>query len=137
MDRQYIPAFLAANYARIVDDRLFDSMRDIMWPEFTQQGPGFGADSLAVFIGNLEFLRQFDHTFHLVGQQHGAWEGDGYRGETYCVASHFYSRDGVARRMDMGIRYQDVIEMRAGVARYIRRDLHVVWQEDRPMGVSA
>jgi hypothetical protein len=31
----------------------------------------------------------------------GEWSGDTYRGETYCVASHFYDSDGVERRMDM------------------------------------
>jgi hypothetical protein len=131
MNPETIPALLAASYAKTVDDRDFAAMASLMWPEFTQQGPGFAADSRAVFIGNLEFLRQFDSTFHLVGQVAGRWQGDHYRGETYCVASHFYQRDGRSLCLDMGIRYQDVIEMRAGEARYLSRDLQVVWQDER------
>ena len=58
-------------------------------------------------------------------------EGDRYRGETYCVASHFFQREGRSFCLDMGIRYQDVIEVRAEGARYLSRDLNVVWQDER------
>lgn len=138
MNQQAIPAALAARYARAVDDRDFSAMETIMWPEFTQQGPGFSAESRAVFIGNLEFLRQFDRTFHLLGQVTGEWQGDTWRGqgdtwrgETYCVASHFYQQDGRELCLDMYIRYQDVIELRDGDARYLQRDLTVVAQDER------
>jgi hypothetical protein len=133
MSQESIPASLAARYARAVDDRDFAAMEAIMWPEFTQQGPGFEAGSRAVFIANLEFLRQFDSTFHLVGQVTGEWQGHQSRGETWCVASHFYQREGRALCFDMHIRYQDVIEMRAGDARYLRRDLTVVSQGEREL----
>jgi hypothetical protein len=36
--------------------------------------------------------------------------------------------------MDMGIRYQEVIELRDGVAKYSKRDLNVVWTDDRSLG---
>lgn len=133
MNREFIPATLAARYARAVDDRGFAAMEAIMWPEFTQQGPGFGAESRAIFIANLEFLRQFDSTFHLLGQVTGEWQGDRYRGETWCVASHFYQREGRALCLDMYIRYQDVIEVRDGDARYLQRDLVVVAQDEREL----
>lgn len=131
MSLEASPAALAAGYARAVDDREFSAMEALMWPEFTQQGPGFASDSRAVFIGNLEFLRSFESTFHLVGQVAGQWQGDRYRGETYCVASHFYQREGRSLCLDMGIRYQDVIEVRDDEARYLSRDLNVVWQDER------
>lgn len=137
MVKQDIPQQLAASYAQLVDDRRFTEMETIMWPDLTQQGPGFHADSREVFINNLEFLRHYDRTFHMVGQQTGEWNGDTYNGETYCVASHFYQKDGIERRMDMGIRYQETIEIRDGQAKYRRRDLNVVWNEDREMGASA
>lgn len=133
MNREAIPATLAARYAWAVDDREFAAMEAIMWPEFTQQGPGFGADSRAVFVANLEFLRQFDSTFHLLGQVTGEWQGDRYRGETWCVASHFYQREGRAVCFDMYIRYQDVIEVRDDDARYLQRDLVVVAQDEREL----
>ena len=133
MNPESIPAILAARYARAVDDRNFAAMEAIMWPEFTQQGPGFGAETRAVFIANLEFLRQFDSTFHLLGQVTGEWQGNLCRGETWCMASHFYQREGRALCFDMYIRYQDVIEVRDGDARYLQRDLTVVAQNEREL----
>ncbi len=137
MNRQTLPGELAAHYARTVDDRDFAAMEQIMWPEFTQEGPGFRAESRAVFIANLEFLRQFDRTFHLLGQVTGTWEGDTYTGETYCVASHFYQLDGQQLCLDMYIRYRDLIEVRAGDARYVQRDLVVVAQDEREVRIPS
>ncbi len=134
MDKNNEPWRLANEYVRIVDDRNFEEAEDIMWPDFTQHGPGFGAESRQVFIDNLEFLRQYSRTFHLIGSQFGEWDGDRYSGESYCIASHFYVKDDVEHKMDMGIRYQETIEVREGVAKYLKRDLNVVWTEDRPLG---
>lgn len=131
MNQQDIAAALAARYARAVDDRDFAAMTAIMWPEFTQEGPGFRSGSRDVFIANLEFLRQFDSTFHLLGQVTGEWQGNLWRGETYCVASHFYQGENGSRCLDMYIRYQDLIEVRDGDARYLQRDLLVTAQNER------
>ncbi|TXS95257.1 nuclear transport factor 2 family protein [Parahaliea maris] len=127
-----IPRLLAARYAKFVDDRSFSRMREIMVPEFTQKGPGFSANSLEEFIGNLEFLRTYSATLHMLGNQLGEWHNAIYTGETWCVASHIYDKDGVTRKLDMGIRYQDVIEDNSGTYRYASRDLDVVWTQDLP-----
>lgn len=127
-----IPRLLAARYAKFVDDRSFSRMREIMVPEFTQKGPGFSAGSLEEFIGNLEFLRTYSATLHMVGNQLGEWHNAIYTGETWCVASHIYEKEGVVRKLDMGIRYQDVIEDDSGTYRYASRDLNVVWTQDLP-----
>lgn len=127
-----IPRLLAAKYAKFVDDRSFSHMREIMVPEFTQQGPGFRAEGLDQFIDNLEFLRNYSATLHMVGNQVGEWHNAIYTGETWCVASHIYEKDGVQRKLDMGIRYQDVIEDAGGSYRYTSRDLNVVWTQDLP-----
>ena len=134
MDKIATPLYLANQYVRIVDDRKFGEADQIIWPDFTQQGPGFGAESRKVFINNLEFLRQYSRTFHFLGSQFGEWNADTYTGETYCIASHFYVKDEVERTTDMGIRYQDTIELRDSVAKYSKRDLKVVWTDDRPLG---
>lgn len=137
MNRELLPGTLAARYAQLVDNRDFAALDTIMWPEFTQEGPGFRAESRAVFIANLEFLRQFDSTFHLLGQVSGEWQDNRYRGETYCVASHFYQHDGQGLCLDMYIRYQDVIELRDGEGRYLQRDLTVVARDERQIRVPS
>ena len=123
---------LAIKYARFVDDRQFERMREIMAADFTQQGPGFTCSSLEEFISGLSVLDKYSATFHLVGQQCGDWHNDIYTGETWSVASHIYEQDGVQRKLDMGIRYADVIEAVGGTGKYISRDLHVIWTQDLP-----
>ena len=80
-------------------------------PDFRQQGPGFEANSLQAFVDNLSILDDYSATFHLVGNQLGEWHNKIYTGETWCVASHIYDKDGVQRKLDMGVRYQDIIEL--------------------------
>lgn len=132
MHESDIPQALAVKYARHVDDRRFDLMSDIMSDDFSQEGPGFHSRSREDFIQSLSILDNYSATFHLVGNQYGEWNNDIYRGETWCVASHIYEKDGVTRKLDMGIRYQDVIENNGGIARYISRDLKVIWSQDLP-----
>ena len=133
MHRDDIPRQLATRYALYVDNREFARMADIMLADFTQQGPGFAAGSRKEFIANLEFLRNYSETFHLIGNQYGSWDGDDYRGETWCVASHLYEKGGQARKLDMGIRYQDDIVLLDGEYRYRSRDLKVVFTQDLPL----
>ncbi|MBA6412634.1 nuclear transport factor 2 family protein [Parahaliea sp. F7430] len=127
-----IPRLLAAKYAQFADDRTFSRMAEIMSDDFTQTGPGFGSNSLQEFIDNLELLKDYSATFHLVGNQVGEWHNEIYTGETWSVAAHIYERDGVTRKLDMGIRYQDVIENVEGRFRYTSRNLNVVWTQDLP-----
>lgn len=130
MNESDIPRTLAMKYARFVDDRQFERMREIMSDDFTQNGPGFHSGSLDEFINSLQILQDYSATFHLVGNQFGDWHNSIYTGETWSVASHLYEKDGQQRKLDMGIRYQDVIEDVGGVYKYISRDLHVVWTQD-------
>lgn len=132
MHESDIPQALAIKYARYIDDRRFDLMSEIMSEDFSQHGPGFSSGSRAEFIESLSILDNYSATFHLVGNQYGEWNNDIYRGETWSVASHIYEKDGVTRKLDMGIRYQDVIENNGGIARYISRDLKVIWTQDLP-----
>jgi hypothetical protein len=124
MNESDIPKTLAVKYARIIDDRQYEQMAEIMTEDFSQEGPGFKSSSLAEFIAGLPMIERYSATFHLVGNQCGEWHNDIYTGETWSVASHIYAKDGV--------RYQDVIENAGGIARYISRDLHVVWTQDLP-----
>jgi hypothetical protein len=132
MNESDIPRTLAVKYARFVDDRQFERMREILSEDFSQSGPGFHARSLEEFITNLAILDRYSATFHLIGNQWGDWHNNIYTGETWSTASHLYEQDGVQRKLDMGIRYQDVIEDVGGNYKYISRDLQVVWTQDLP-----
>lgn len=125
---------LALEYARICDDRDFPAMRAIITDDFSQQGPQWGCNGAQAFIDQLQVLEdEFSATLHMVGNQIGNWDGDHYRGETYCIATHIYDKDGVSRKMEMGIRYQDVIDASGSGHRYRSRDLKIVWAGDTPL----
>ncbi len=132
MNESDIPRTLAVKYARFVDDREFERMREIMVDDFTQAGPGFASSSLDEFISSLSILDNYSATFHLIGNQYGEWQKDIYVGETWCVASHLHEEEGELRKLDMGIRYQDVIENAGGICRFLSRNLNVVWTQDLP-----
>lgn len=131
--QQPIEYQLACAYAQIVDDREFARMEEIMSPDFKMANPIYSFDSRADYIAGLEAIRQYSATFHLVGNQVGEWKGETYRGQTWCTAMHMYEKDGVQRKMDMGIRYDDHISLVDGRYRYTRRDLNVVWTQDLPL----
>lgn len=137
MNAAEAPRALAIRYAQIVDDREFERMIDIMCEDFTQQGPGFSAASVMEFIAGLAFLENYSATFHMLGQQSGDWEDDVYRGETYCVASHLYEKDGVPYKLDMGIRYKDHIVADGSSFKYQSRDLNVVYVQDLPLEMKS
>ena len=73
---------------------------------------------------------------HFVGNQLGQWENNCYEGETYSIASHIYDQDGVGRKLDMAIRYQERIEEINGSYRYTRRDVSIVWTSDQPLNIN-
>lgn len=134
MTKTDIPRQLALRYARYADDREFAAMREIITPRFSQRGPDWGCEDAEAFIAQLNYLEEnFSATLHMVGNQLGSWSGDSYLGETYCVAAHIYQRDGVGRKLEMGIRYRDDIVLYEKTYRYASRDLTVVWTSDQAL----
>ena len=125
---------LACRYARIVDDRLFDQFAQIMLPDMRISGPGYVMEGLPAILQGMQKLLEFDRTFHLVGNQLGEWESaDTWVGETYCVASHVYPRDGAEWKLDMAIRYQDRIVRQPDGLRFASRELRLAWVQDLPL----
>lgn len=125
---------LALRYAKIVDDRDFESMRDILSDNFSQKGPYWQCDGAAAFIKTLDALKQnYSATFHMVGNQLGQWHDNYYEGETYCIASHIYEKDEQSRKLEMAIRYQERVEYIDGHYRYTRRDLDIIWSSDQAL----
>jgi hypothetical protein len=58
-----------------------------------------------------------------------SWQERLYKGETYCVASHMFEKDDKPYKLDMGIIYSDVIEVRDGTAKFLSRDFSLKWQK--------
>lgn len=137
MNNKPIEQQLALRYAQICDDREFEAMRAIISDDFKQQGPQWYCDSADAFMQQLKVLENnFSATLHMVGNQVGEWDGTTYHGETYTLASHIYEQEGVARKLEMAIRYYETIDKINGQYCYTRRDVNIVWTSDQPLFVA-
>lgn len=128
---------LAYRYARCVDHRDYSLLAEIFVEDGELVGPGFqvkGAEQLAQALRGIE---RYAATLHSVHNQTFEIHGEEAEGETYCVANHLYERDGVAYKLDWGIRYQDQCRRQNESWRFVRRELVVVWEQDLPLKQTA
>ena len=89
----------------------------------------FEINGLENFITAMKQLENYQSTMHQVMNIQGEWEEDLYKGETYCIASHMFDKDDKPYKLDMGIIYSDVIEIRDDTAKFISRTFSLKWQK--------
>jgi len=128
MRKDLAPLKLANLYASIIDQKKFSTLGSIMWDEFIMLGE-FEISGLENFISAMQQLEKYKSTMHQVSNIHGAWKNEIYTGETYCIASHIFSEDEKNYKLDMGIIYHDVIEIREDVAKFLKRKFFLKWQK--------
>ena len=124
---------LTCRYAQAVDRRDFPSLAELFTPGARLTGPDFRLDGPKAIAEGMSALAQYSATQHHVHQQLVTIDGDTATGETYCVANHLYEQDGVQRKLDWGIRYQDRFEQLQGQWRIAARELVVDWTQDLPL----
>ena len=128
MSKDLVPSNLSNLYASIIDQRKFSTLSSIMWDEFSMLGQ-FEIDGLENFITAMQQLENYQSTMHQVMNIQGEWAEDLYKGETYCIASHMFDKDNKPHKLDMGIIYNDVIEIRDGTAKFLSRTFSLKWQK--------
>ena len=128
MTKDLVPSKLSNLYASIIDQRKFSSLNSIMWDDFSMLGQ-FEINGLENFITAMKQLENYQSTMHQVMNIQGEWEEDLYKGETYCIASHMFDKDDKPYKLDMGIIYSDVIEIRDGTAKFLSRTFLLKWQK--------
>ncbi|GAB3628912.1 hypothetical protein PTE30175_00524 [Pandoraea terrae] len=124
---------LACRYAQAVDRRDFAGVAALFASEASIVGPGFRMDGIDAIVSGMSALNQYSATQHHIHQQFAEVDGNVATAETYCVANHLYTRDGVARKLDWGIRYQDKLCYQDGRWRFVERNLLVDWTQDLPV----
>ena len=122
------PTKLSNLYAMYIDNRKFSSLGTIMWDEFSMHGH-YEINGLKNFIAAMQQLENYQSTMHQIMNVHGEWKENLYTGRTYCVASHMFDEDGKPHKLDMGIIYSDVIEVRDGTAKFLSRAFSSQWQK--------
>ena len=116
-------------YAEIVDSRNFDQLDSIMWPDFSMTGD-YDLQGIEAFMGAMDYLVvTYKKTMHLIGNINGAWDGDLYKGKTYCIASHIFKENGQMKKLDMGIIYEDTLKRRDGIVKFVKRHFNLQWQK--------
>ena len=135
MIKDLVPSKLSNLYASIIDQRKFSSLNSIMWDDFSMLGQ-FEINGLENFITAMKQLENYQSTMHQVMNIQGEWEEDLYKGETYCIASHMFDKDDKPYKLDMGIIYSDVIEIRDDTAKFLSRTFLLKWQKTDILEVS-
>ena len=128
MSKELIPTQLSNLYASIIDQRKFPELSTIMWDEFKMLGQ-FEINGLDNFILAMQQLENYKSTMHQVMNVQGEWDENVYKGETYCIASHMFDQDDKPYKLDMGIIYSDVIEIREEAAKFISRTFSLKWKK--------
>ena len=123
-----VPTKLSNLYAMYIDKRKFSSLNTIMWDEFSMHGH-YEINGLKNFIAAMQQLENYKSTMHQIMNVNGEWQDKTYKGETYCVASHMFDKEGKTHKLDMGIIYVDVIEVREDKAKFISRNFSLQWQK--------
>ena len=124
---------LSARYARAVDRRDYAAFVTLFTSDGVLCGPGYSLKAHGEIEQGIRLIAQYEATQHCVHNQLVEVSGDVARGETYCVARHTYAREGVKRKLDMGIRYQDDYRREGGAWRFVRRELVIDWTQDLPL----
>jgi hypothetical protein len=76
-------------------------------------------------------LNAYQATMHFNGQSTVALDGDRAAGESYCIAHHLFTDDGVRKLMVAHLRYDDTFVKRNDTWLFAERKLYVDWTETR------
>src|SRR5882724_10089161 len=79
-------------------------------------------------------LNRYEVTTHFNGQSTVALDGDRATGESYTIAHHVFTEDGVRKIMVASLRYLDVFTKVDGRWSFAQRDLILDWSETRVLG---
>ncbi len=127
---------LAYRYARLVDRRDYAEIPRVFTPDCEVTTMGFTMRGHAEIDSAFRKIEMYSATLHCVHNQMTRVDGDRAEGEFYCLANHIHERDGVAYKLDMGIRYEDRYVRTAQGWRIAQRVLNLIWQQDLPLDLS-
>lgn len=124
---------LAYRYASMIDRRDWSQIPNVFTKEARLSGPGYSMEGHEALAGGLATIDMFEATMHCVHNQTSEVSGDVATGEIYCVANHLHEKEGVACKLDMGIRYEDRYERGPDGWRIAERILNLIWQQELPL----
>ena len=123
---------IAYLYATAVDQRDYPLFESIITEDANIYGPNFSFDGIDEVMTGMRAIEHFKRTFHAVHNHIVTIEGDLAEGEIYCIANHIYDKEGIERKLDWGIRYQDKYRRTESGWRLYDRELILDWTQDLP-----
>src|SRR3984957_13834029 len=81
-----------------------------------------------------EDLNRYEATMHFNGQSTVVLEGDRATGDSYTIAHHVYTDDGIRMMMVAWLRYLDTFAKVDHTWYFAERHLILTWSETRPLG---
>ncbi len=131
-DKQAITE-LCYYYARAVDRRRFQSLRELMAANCSLTAPGISLTGVEEIIAGMAALDQYKSTSHAVYNCLIEVSNDTASGEIYCQASHIYDDEqGVEKKLDWGLRYLDQYQKSNDQWQFTQRQLVIDWTQDLP-----
>jgi hypothetical protein len=82
-------------------------------------------------------LSRYDTTTHFNGQSTVMIDGGGATGESYTIAHHLFSEDGVRKIMIASLRYLDTFTKIGDAWFFAERNLILDWSETRSLNTPA
>jgi hypothetical protein len=128
-------------YARCADRRDADGQKALFTEDtrFVVHLEGEGTTPSYVLHGRealtpiFDDLNQYEVTTHFNGQSTVVLDGDRATGESYTIAHHIFTEDGIRKIMIASLRYyDDFVRIDAGWY-FAGRQLIVDWSETRPL----
>lgn len=118
---------LMYRYARCADEKDYAGFANVFCEDAEFIYLGDPVTPLAEIQAMMHALEKYSRTLHQVTNVLFDVEDEQASGQTYCLASHIFTEDGRAKKIDMGIIYTDELRKTAKGWRIARRDFDVLW----------
>jgi hypothetical protein len=119
-------------YARGIDRCDLEVLREVWWPEAVADYGTGEINALAWSEGVVPALGAMRRTQHFLGNMLIDIDGETAMAETYCRAWHEVDSPAGPQEMEVGGRYLDRLEKRAGDWRLLHRRYVLDWSRNGP-----
>jgi SnoaL-like domain len=132
-------------YARCADTRDAEGQKALFTEDthfvVFMNGPGtdptselHGREALTPVFAD---LNRYSATMHFNGQSTVVLDGSRATGDSYTIAQHVYTEDGIRMMMVAWLRYLDIFVKIDGAWYFAQRQLILMWSETRALGSEA
>lgn len=120
---------LMYRYARCADHKDYAGFAEVFSEDAVFDYSGTEVASLPAIQQMMHALDKYLRTLHLVSNTLYEVDGDAASGETYCTASHLRPQAERIEKLEMGIRYQDILRRTPGGWRIEHRRFELLWMQ--------